>query len=45
MKVFKFGGASVRDGAGIRNLYDIIAGENDRLVVCRFSPGKDNKRS
>ena len=40
MKVFKFGGASVRDGAGIRNLYDIIAGENDRLVVVVSALGK-----
>ena len=40
MKVFKFGGASVRDGAGIRNLYDIVAGENDRLVVVVSALGK-----
>lgn len=40
MKVFKFGGASVRDAAGIRNLYDIVAGENDRLVVVVSAFGK-----
>lgn len=40
MKVFKFGGASVRDAAGIRNLHDIVAGENDRLVVVVSAFGK-----
>ncbi|MCI0522674.1 MAG: hypothetical protein L0Y37_03365 [Bacteroidales bacterium] len=30
MKVFKFGGASVRDAAGIRNLHDIVAGVREK---------------
>jgi aspartate kinase len=33
MKVFKFGGASVRDADGIKNLYKIVAGEEGKLVV------------
>jgi aspartate kinase len=33
MNVFKFGGASVKDAAGIRNLYDIVSGERNNLVV------------
>nr|MCU0410772.1 aspartate kinase [Bacteroidales bacterium] len=40
MKVFKFGGASVRDASGIRNLHDIVASENDRLVVVVSALGK-----
>ncbi|MFC5681807.1 aspartate kinase [Flavobacterium sp. MAHUQ-51] len=35
MKVFKFGGASVKDAAGIRNVYDVLlkAGYQDVLLV------------
>lgn len=35
MRVFKFGGASVKDAAGIRNVYDVlqIAGHEDVLLV------------
>ena len=35
MKVFKFGGASVKDAAGIRNVYDVLqkAGYEDVLLV------------
>jgi aspartate kinase len=33
MKVFKFGGASVRDASGIRNLFKIVSGEKANLVV------------
>ena len=33
MKVFKFGGASVRDADGIKNLYKIVAVEEGKLVV------------
>lgn len=33
MKVFKFGGASVKDAAGIRNLGKIVAAEKDDLVI------------
>jgi aspartate kinase len=40
MNVFKFGGASVKDAAGIRNLYDIVSSENTRLVVVVSAFGK-----
>ncbi|WP_281227005.1 aspartate kinase [Flavobacterium aquiphilum] len=35
MRVFKFGGASVKDAAGIRNVYDVLqqAGYEDVLVI------------
>ncbi len=33
MKVFKFGGASVKDAAGVRNLASILNGIRDQLVV------------
>jgi aspartate kinase len=40
MKVYKFGGASVRDGSGIRNMADIIAEVSDNLVVVISAFGK-----
>ena len=41
MKVFKFGGASVKDAAGVRNLCDIVGSESDRpLVVVVSAMGK-----
>lgn len=40
MKVFKFGGASVKDAAGIRNLVKIIETEKDNLVVVVSAFGK-----
>jgi aspartate kinase len=40
MNVFKFGGASVKDAAGIRNLYDIVSGEINNLVVVVSAFGK-----
>lgn len=40
MNVFKFGGASVKDSAGIRNLYDIVSGERNNLVVVVSAFGK-----
>jgi aspartate kinase len=40
MKVFKFGGASVKDADGIRNLAGIVAGEKDALVVVVSAFGK-----
>ena len=40
MNVFKFGGASVKDAAGIRNLYDIVSGEKNKLVVVISALGK-----
>ena len=33
MKVYKFGGASVKDAQGIRNLAKIVANEKDLVVV------------
>ena len=33
MKVYKFGGASVKDAAGVRNLLDIVAGESDLFII------------
>ena len=33
MKVYKFGGASVKDAAGVRNLHKIISGENNLFLI------------
>jgi aspartate kinase len=40
MLVYKFGGASVRDAAGIRNLALILSGIDDQLVVVVSAFGK-----
>jgi aspartate kinase len=40
MKVFKFGGASVRDADGIKNLLKIVSAEKDNLVVVVSAFGK-----
>jgi aspartate kinase len=40
MKVYKFGGASVKDGSGIRNMAEIISEESDNLVVVVSAFGK-----
>jgi aspartate kinase len=40
MKVYKFGGASVKDGNGILNLADIISREKEDLVVVVSAFGK-----
>ncbi len=40
MKVYKFGGASVRDGSGIRNLSDIVSGATGNLVIVVSAFGK-----
>jgi len=40
MRVFKFGGASVRNAEGIMNLFDIVSEEDDRLVVVISAFGK-----
>lgn len=40
MKVYKFGGASVRDATGIRNLEAIISKETENLVVVVSAFGK-----
>lgn len=33
MKVYKFGGASVKNADGVRNLHKIIAGEHDLFII------------
>lgn len=33
MKVYKFGGASVKDARGVRNLLDIVRGEEELFIV------------
>ena len=33
MKVYKFGGASVKDAAGVRNLLDIVSGEKELFII------------
>jgi aspartate kinase len=40
MKVYKFGGASVRDAAGIQNLMKIVSEEKENLVVVVSAFGK-----
>ena len=40
MKVYKFGGASVKDAAGIRNLSEIVAKSEDNLVIVVSAFGK-----
>jgi len=40
MKVFKFGGASVKDAAGVKNTAAIICSEPDQLVVVVSAMGK-----
>jgi len=40
MKVFKFGGASVKDAEGIRNLAKIVAAEKDNLIIVVSAFGK-----
>jgi aspartate kinase len=40
MKVYKFGGASVRDGLGIRNLAEIVSEVSDNLVIVISAFGK-----
>ena len=40
MKVYKFGGASVKDAAGIKNLTSIISKEKESLVVVVSAFGK-----
>jgi aspartate kinase len=40
MKVYKFGGASVKDAAGIRNLAQIVSGTDDNLVIVVSAFGK-----
>jgi aspartate kinase len=40
MKVYKFGGASVKDGSGIRNMTDIVSESSDNLVIVVSAFGK-----
>jgi aspartate kinase len=40
MKVYKFGGASVKDAAGIRNLCRIVSKEPESLVIVISAFGK-----
>lgn len=40
MKVFKFGGASVKDAAGIRNLTSIVSPEKGQIVIVVSAFGK-----
>lgn len=40
MKVFKFGGASVKDARGIRNLAQIVAQEKEDMIVVVSAIGK-----
>ena len=40
MKVYKFGGASVKDARGIRNLAEIVKNEPDDLVIVVSAIGK-----
>ena len=40
MKVYKFGGASVKDASGIRNLRNIISDEKENLVIVVSAFGK-----
>ena len=40
MKVYKFGGASVKDAEGIRNLAKIVSRETDKLVIVVSAFGK-----
>ena len=40
MKVYKFGGASVKDATGIRDLSKIVLGEQANLVVVISALGK-----
>ncbi len=40
MRVFKFGGASVKDAAGIKNLARIVRNEKDNLVIVVSAFGK-----
>ncbi|MDL2230516.1 aspartate kinase [Alistipes sp. OttesenSCG-928-L06] len=40
MKVYKFGGASVKDAGGVRNIAEIIAAEPENLIVVISAMGK-----
>ena len=44
MKVYKFGGASVKDVNAVRNLYSLIKDENSELIVVVSAMGKTTNR-
>ena len=44
MKVYKFGGASVKDANAVRNLYSLIKDENSELIVVVSAMGKTTNR-
>lgn len=44
MKVYKFGGASVKDADAVRNLYSLIKDDNSELIVVVSAMGKTTNR-
>lgn len=44
MKVFKFGGASVKDAEGVRNLVSIVRQYNDNIIIVVSAMGKTTNR-
>ena len=40
MKVFKFGGASIKSAEGVRNLYKIVRSQNEKLIIVVSAMGK-----
>ena len=44
MKVYKFGGASVKDANAVRNLYSLLKDENSELIVVVSAMGKTTNR-
>ena len=40
MKIYKFGGASVKDANGVRNLCEIVKQSDDNLAVVISAMGK-----
>ena len=40
MKIYKFGGASVKEAAGVRNLANIARQTDDRLFIVVSAMGK-----
>ncbi len=44
MKVYKFGGASVKDANAVRNLYSLIKDENSELIIVVSAMGKTTNK-
>jgi aspartate kinase len=44
MKIYKFGGTSVKDASAIKNVAQIISGEPDRLIVVISAMGKTTNK-